>query len=50
MRGLASERTKELTDVPDERLRFLEGSEMSATRHLRPALDVEESLGPLTRW
>ena len=40
-----SERAEERADVLREQLGFLQGCEVAASRHLGPALDVEEALG-----
>src|SRR5262249_18265233 len=45
----SSKRAEKLSDVLREDLRRLQRREVSAGFHLRPALDVEEALGPVAR-
>ena len=44
---ISSQRTKEAADVVDKQLGLFQGGEMSAAGHLSPALNVEETCGPL---
>ena len=48
-RARLAQGSKAGADVFGQQLRLLHGREMAAPRHLRPAPDVEESLGPLPR-
>ena len=44
-----AQRPEERANVLGERLRLLERGEVPATRHFRPALHIEEALGPFAR-